>query len=549
MTTTAAQQVPLDNVLVPLEKRVEIGKCNMRIDPAKTLKEPTYQVEIGKCNMRIDATILICPRLSNKDFDELPSDDEIVSFIKELRHKGYIKSVTVVGMFYKKKLDFVELLWEDFTFQIENRDHKKQEKMYYPRFTKAIIHYFISKDKSISMRNRMFMHTARDDSILGLMRFVSRSDDFQVYVALLPKRMTNQQMQDSDAYKTYIAYATGEASPKMKRKLKKPATKRQSAGGDSYDEENEQSDGKEEQSDDDHEQVDDERIESDNEEEETQDDEYVHTPDDYVPTDDETKDKSDDVIEEEYERINEELYGDVNISLKDVKPADKEKYDEEMTVASHVNVNQEGVGNQVKDDAQATRKTEGPIPSSSISSDYAAKYLNFDNIPPVDTEVDSMLDINVQHEVPHTLPLFTILVSVILEHTVVNPSEIVTTTSSTTISSLPITNLEKDVKELKTVDHSAALLSTIKSEVPNAVKEYLGTSLDDALYKVLKKHDADIIKEHSVLAKIVERLRQQYVPEKSTEDIRKIKMEHARKQQLPKETITLFDTTALEEFD
>ncbi|GKD69662.1 hypothetical protein Tco_1323752, partial [Tanacetum coccineum] len=112
-----------------------------------------------------------------------------------------------------------------------------------------------------------------------------------------------------------------------------------------------------------------------------------------------------------------------------------------------------------------------------------------------------------------------------------------------------ITNLEKDVKELKTVDYSAALLSTIKSEVPNGVKEYLGTSLDDALYKVLKKHDVYIIKEHSVPAEIVERLRQQYVPEKSTKDIRNIKMKHARKQQEPKETITLFDTTALEEFN
>ncbi|GKF47721.1 hypothetical protein Tco_0137523, partial [Tanacetum coccineum] len=34
----------LDNALVPLEKRVKIGKCNMRIDPSKTHKEPTYQV-------------------------------------------------------------------------------------------------------------------------------------------------------------------------------------------------------------------------------------------------------------------------------------------------------------------------------------------------------------------------------------------------------------------------------------------------------------------------------------------------------------------------
>ncbi|GKC70291.1 hypothetical protein Tco_1116174, partial [Tanacetum coccineum] len=140
----------LDNALVPLEKRVEIGKCNMRIDPSKTQKEPTYQVvldalalttcypaflitadvpkiymqqfwftinkkdsttykfKIDKKSYRINMEVFreifqICPRLPNKDFDELPSDDEIVSFIKELRHKGYIKSVTgvVVDQMYQ----------------------------------------------------------------------------------------------------------------------------------------------------------------------------------------------------------------------------------------------------------------------------------------------------------------------------------------------------------------------------------------------------------------------------------------------------------------
>ncbi|GKB45783.1 hypothetical protein Tco_0896536 [Tanacetum coccineum] len=124
---------------------------------------------------------------------------------------------------------------------------------------------------------------------------------------------------------------------------------------------------------------------------------------------DETNYESKEFDEEEYE----ELYGDFNISLKYVEHADKEKVDMEMIVVGQVNVNQEGAGNLVKDDAQATQKTKGPISSSSISSDYAAKYLNFDNIPPVDTEVISMLDINVQHEVPHTSPLLTIPVSVI----------------------------------------------------------------------------------------------------------------------------------------
>ncbi|GJT82400.1 hypothetical protein Tco_1056742 [Tanacetum coccineum] len=88
----------------------------------------------------------------------------------------------------------------------------------------------------------------------------------------------------------------------------------------------------------------------------------------------------------------------------------------------------------------------------------------------------------------------------------------VTKSETLNVIHLRLSDLEKEVKEVKNVDHSSALLSKIKSKVPNAVKEYLGTSLDDALYKVLKKHDADIIKEFSVPTEIVERLTQQYLP-------------------------------------
>ncbi|GJV91341.1 hypothetical protein Tco_1539154 [Tanacetum coccineum] len=198
ITTTAAQQVALDNSLVPLEKRVEIDKCNMRIDPAKTQKEPTYQVVL-------DALALTTFYLSFLiTANELGHKGDVKSIIKVVMDQMYQpwRTFTAIinkclsgkitgldklrlsrtqilwGMFYKKNVDFVELLWEDFTFQIKNRDHNKQEKMYYPRFTKVIIHHLITKDRSISMRNKMFMHTARDDSILGPMRFVSKSDDF-----------------------------------------------------------------------------------------------------------------------------------------------------------------------------------------------------------------------------------------------------------------------------------------------------------------------------------------------------------------------------------
>nr|GEZ03617.1 hypothetical protein [Tanacetum cinerariifolium] len=152
-------------------------------------------------------------------------------------------------MYSNKNVDFFKLLSEDFVFQLDNRDHKKQEKMYYPRFTKVIIHHFIFKDKSISMRNKIFMHTIRDDSVLGTLRFVSKYDEYQVYGELLLEGMTNQHMRDSPAYKTYLAFTTGAATPKNARKFKKlsspskkktfaaveepaekPATRKQSAG-------------------------------------------------------------------------------------------------------------------------------------------------------------------------------------------------------------------------------------------------------------------------------------------------------------------------------
>nr|GEW45314.1 uncharacterized mitochondrial protein AtMg00810-like [Tanacetum cinerariifolium] len=48
---------------------------------------------------------------------------------------------------------------------------------------------------------------------------------------------------------------------------------------------------------------------------------------------------------------------------------------------------------------------------------------------------------------------------------------------------LRVSDLEKEVKELKNFDHSSALLATIRSEVPTAIKEYIGINLDAAFYK------------------------------------------------------------------
>ncbi|GJX26902.1 hypothetical protein Tco_0233198 [Tanacetum coccineum] len=104
-------------------------------------------------------------------------------------------------MFNQKNVDYVALLWEDFMFQADNRDISlaRKEHMPYPRFTKVIISHFISKNKTISMRNKINLHTIRDDSLLGTLKFVSKMEDSHKYGALIPEEMINQDIKDSAA--------------------------------------------------------------------------------------------------------------------------------------------------------------------------------------------------------------------------------------------------------------------------------------------------------------------------------------------------------------
>ncbi|GJY84818.1 hypothetical protein Tco_0498844 [Tanacetum coccineum] len=108
MNPVATQQIAHDNALVTPEKRLKIERCNARIEFSKPLKEETYQFsntvkKIGKTNAhdfkldkkkyRVDTEVFheilqICPRLPNQDFVELPSEDDLLSFIKELGYSG-----------------------------------------------------------------------------------------------------------------------------------------------------------------------------------------------------------------------------------------------------------------------------------------------------------------------------------------------------------------------------------------------------------------------------------------------------------------------------
>ncbi|GKC14047.1 hypothetical protein Tco_1010829 [Tanacetum coccineum] len=96
--------------------------------------------------------------------------------------------------------------------------------MYYPRFTKVIIHYFLTQDKTLSWRNKIRMHTSKDDYLINTLRFVSAREETQIYGAILPESLTSPEMKETKAYKTYLGFATGATPPKKARKFKKPAS-------------------------------------------------------------------------------------------------------------------------------------------------------------------------------------------------------------------------------------------------------------------------------------------------------------------------------------
>ncbi|GKA44256.1 hypothetical protein Tco_0736980 [Tanacetum coccineum] len=185
---------------------------------------------------------------------------------------------------------------------------------------------------------------------------------------------------------------------------------------DNNDDSDDNDDDSKSNADDDNDASDSERTDSDDDEnltlnlKDNEEEVYVHTLENYEFTDD----------EEEYE----ELYKDVNVRLKYPVHEEEGKGNAEMTDASCDDATQEKSYEQVVDDAhvtliaaQVTQKTEGPMQSSSVLFDFANQFLNLDNVPPVDKEVVSMMNVKVLYEEPstQTVSLLTIPVTVIPE--------------------------------------------------------------------------------------------------------------------------------------
>ncbi|GKB49310.1 hypothetical protein Tco_0900063 [Tanacetum coccineum] len=379
------------------------------------------------------------------------------------------KSSEISFQISQESQDYVELLWEDFIYQIDNRFYKKQEKMYYPRFTK--IKNLSKKVNELRDLPRSLQLSQQQVSSLERLAWklslkvrkrkkvdVTRGKATELLseVALIEEVQMKEVRKKSlrDFHKTHPSgFGMVTKKPQSVDKITptvisegtsdKPGvpdvteddsteSESESWGNDEDDRNNEQESTNEgsELENESEEQESDSEQEEESEDDDQEEEEFVHTPTD-DKDDDNLESESDDVIKSDEEKgMDDTTYqfdDDVDARLKEPTQTDKEVVqgegaDAEMNDAQQGNENLETTQEQVVEDAHVTistvtKKTEVPVTSSSCSSDLASKFLNFSDIPHADAEIVSPLDVHVHHEVPRTQAptLLTIPVSVITE--------------------------------------------------------------------------------------------------------------------------------------
>nr|GEU54943.1 hypothetical protein [Tanacetum cinerariifolium] len=209
---------------------------------------------------------------------------------------------------------------------------------------------------------------------------------------------------------------------------------------------------------------------------------------------------------DEDDEVTKELYEDVNVNLRN-KDADITNADQGG--ADQQNASKQSRFEQEEEDAYVMltlvleiQKTGGPTQSSSVSSDFTSKLLNLDNPSPNDTMIGSLMDTTVQHEITSATtvpppPLFFNLLQqeATPTHT---PKTSEATTSFTSLLDFMfvfkfnerVTNLEKDLSEIKQVDQYAQAPSFILA----IVKPYMDNKLREEINKAIQAHNLTVEK-------------------------------------------------------
>nr|GEY15419.1 hypothetical protein [Tanacetum cinerariifolium] len=197
MDTTIDQQVAMDEALVPHAKRLRIERSNFRLLSDIKSKESTLQLvydvmrltlffkaflvtaDVSKIYMQefwATATVhhhsILFKMDNKKHIVNLESFREILHIFPRLPHQPFVEPPFVEPPFDEEILAFLCFLGHS---AVKHKDTKKSNEMYYPRFTKVIIHHFMSKDPSILRRNKVNWHYVRNDHMFSTIKLPKAS--------------------------------------------------------------------------------------------------------------------------------------------------------------------------------------------------------------------------------------------------------------------------------------------------------------------------------------------------------------------------------------
>ncbi|GJS30128.1 hypothetical protein Tco_0490748 [Tanacetum coccineum] len=272
---------------------------------------------------------------------------------------------------------------------------------------------------------------------------------------------------------------------------------------------------------------------------------------------------------------------DKDAEMKDVEVEESDKGEERVTDEAKEEAEKTS---EAKDD---TKNTELPPSSSSLSVSlgFGDQFLKLSSdsslVSIVKDSVDADIPISVILETTNLLPIpeiiietpvttvvpspqVTPIISSVQQKTTPIPTLTITTDALIITTTIPESNalstieirvakLEKDVFELKTVDHYSEALDVLQSQVPMVVDSYLITKVRDVFQKELQKHTADLIHKYSL--QHLPELTKKPTPtaeqesEKSPLEILKIKKEQAESQKNLQFTIKSTEKAALKEYD
>ncbi|GJX09811.1 hypothetical protein Tco_0199670 [Tanacetum coccineum] len=201
MNQEEIQQAAYDEALVPTDDRVKIGSSNMRSDPTLTQKESTYQVILdiiksSPCYNVFFITVDV-PKIYMQRFWFI---------VKKIKKSS----------FYQFQLDDkkfevdVELFWKILCICLGVPDkefiapppHDSLVTFINELGYKALL-------KLISGIHGSYINTIKDDGVLGRLNFICKGELTQVCGVPIPDTMMNEEIENSEAYQTYLALSTG----------------------------------------------------------------------------------------------------------------------------------------------------------------------------------------------------------------------------------------------------------------------------------------------------------------------------------------------------